>query len=115
MGSPPIPCLFEVVKKSSQEVRIDGVEMRRLSLSCLSLDPDFHAFLLSLPLPFSVLYSLQLYLTFSLTRDTFSGLNRLETLELLDLDRVDRFDSDVLSNLMNLKRLSVETYPNIGK
>ncbi|OXA59460.1 Chaoptin [Folsomia candida] len=34
---------------------------------------------------------------------------------MLDLDFVDRFDSDVLSNLLNLRKLSVETYPNIEK
>lgn len=34
---------------------------------------------------------------------------------MVDLGRMDRFDSDVFSNLINLRRLSVETYPNIEK
>lgn len=51
----------------------------------------------------------------SLTKDTFHGLTRLETLEILNMGRLDRFDSDVLSYLINLRSLAVETYPNIEK
>ena len=60
-------------------------------------------------LPYFLLFSSQ-----AITKESFSGLNRLQSLIIQDLP-LERFDADTLTRLRLLTSLQIQTWPKIEK